>query len=69
MSAVQYITRHGDTADLIAFEYYGLTDGTLEALLAANPGLANYDVLPAGLTITLPPAPDPVPATTVKLWS
>jgi phage tail protein X len=68
MPLQQYLTRAGDTADLIAFNYYGYTDGVTEALLAANPGLADYDVLPAGITVTLPAAPADPPGAVVELW-
>lgn len=69
--AATYITKEGDTADSIAWNYYG--DDAVKAaerLLEANPGLADYGPeLLAGITITLP-----VIATTatneggLKLW-
>ncbi len=63
------MTKDGDTADAIAFAAYCSTDGVTEALLAANPVLATYGpVLPAGLTLTIPPAPAPSLASTVNLW-
>lgn len=69
MSA-QYVTKDGDMADAIAWNYYGTRDGqATEQLLAANPGLADYGpLLPAGVTITLP---DITPQSTdnpIKLW-
>jgi phage tail protein X len=66
---VKYRTHEGDMVDEIANAYYGKTDGTTELLLDANPGLANYDVLPAGIVITLPPMPTPTVASTVQLWT
>lgn len=57
--------------DEIAWTYYGTTDaGQTEAILAANPGLADYGpVLPSGVVITLPDQTT-VAATSqgVKLW-
>ncbi len=55
-----YTTKDGDTIDAIAFEHYGRHQGTTEAILEANRGLAEHPLmLPAELTITLPDlAPD-----------
>lgn len=52
----KYITRQGDTVDLICYLHYGTErDGTVEAVLEANTGLADYGtVLPLGITIDLP---------------
>lgn len=66
-----YVTRQGDTMDLICKAYYGTERGGLvEAALEANPGLAERGpILPAGVTVTLPDLPKP--ATTkplVRLW-
>lgn len=45
----------GDTADAIAWRYYGDTPGALEAILEANRHLASQGtLLPIGLTIRLP---------------
>lgn len=65
-------TQQGDTADLIAHREYGRTDGTTEAILAANPGLAKRGPkLPEGLLVTIPA--DARPATSVRevkrIWS
>lgn len=39
----------GDTLDAICVRYYGRTEGVVEAVLAANPGLAELGaVLPHG---------------------
>lgn len=55
---IYYVTKEGDTVDLIAFRYYGSTyGGQVEAILEANRSLALADygpILPRGLTITLP---------------
>ena len=65
-----YTTRGGDTVDFIAWKFYGATTNqVVEAVLAANRGLADYGaVLPAGLTITLPEITEPAKAKGVKLW-
>jgi phage tail protein X len=68
-----YTTIDGDTADGIAWNYYGTLDGrALERMLLANPGLADYPAaLPAGLVVQLPPLDAQVVAKTkgLKLWS
>lgn len=65
-----YITKDGDTADYIAWKYYGNQDaGTVETLLDANNGLADRGpVLPAGLVINLPEIKTPATTQGVKLW-
>ena len=69
--AETYTTRQGDMLDLIAWRHYGYHEGTVEALLEANYGLAAQPhVLPSGLTIVLPELPTaaerrPQP---VRLW-
>lgn len=66
----QYITKDGDTADYIAWKYYGNQNaGTVEALLAANHGLADRGpVLTAGIIINLPEITQPVTERGIKLW-
>lgn len=64
-----YITREGDLLDDICRKVYGqLAPGMVEAVLNANPNLAdNGFILPARLAITLPDlAPEAKP--TVRLW-
>lgn len=65
-----YHSKDGDTADSIAFEVYGRQDGGLvEALIEANPGLADLGpVLSAGLRLVIPDAPEPAVAQGVRLW-
>ena len=49
----QYLTIEGDTADLIAYNRFGVTHGATEAILRANPGLAAGGTkLPQGMTIS-----------------
>ncbi|MDN7466993.1 tail protein X [Burkholderia orbicola] len=47
--------QQGDTVDLICWRYYGRTDGTVEAVLEANAGLADFGVvIPMGTLVYLP---------------
>lgn len=66
-----YTTSQGDRLDWVCFKYYGTErGGTVEAVLAANRGLADYGAdLPAGLTIDLPDLPAPAAEVdTIRLW-
>lgn len=65
-----YVTKDGDTADYIAWKFYGNQNaGTVETLLDANPGLADIGpVLPSGLTINLPKISAVATTQGVKLW-
>ena len=64
-----YITRDGDLIDDVCRRVYGeQKPGQVEAVLAANPGLASKGpVLSAGLVITLPVLEAQSEAT-VRLW-
>lgn len=66
----QYLTRDGDTADYIAWKYYGTQAGkVVEQLLDANPGLADKgSVLPSGVLVTLPDIKPAAAAQAVRLW-
>lgn len=68
---VFYRSKEGDTIDLIVWRYYGRQDAALVALvLDANPGAADLGpVLPAGIRIALPEAPEPAAERGVRLWS
>lgn len=68
---VLYTSTDGDMVDEIAWKYYGTTaNGQAEAVLFANPGLADYGpILPAGVTITLPDVTTAAQTSQgVKLW-
>lgn len=68
--AQQYRTSEGDTAEYIAWRYYGTQAGlVVEQLLAANLGLADYGPqLPGGLELTLPDIATAGQTQGVKLW-
>lgn len=63
-----YSSRQGETLDLICHRFYGSTD-TFEAVLAANPHLANLPpLLPIGTRITLPAIEPSARVDIVQLW-
>ncbi|MDR5883603.1 tail protein X [Caballeronia sp. LZ032] len=48
-------TQQGDTVDALCWRVYGRTDGTVEAVLEANAGLADLGlVLPLGTVVDMP---------------
>ncbi len=59
----------GDTLDAICARYYGRTEGVVETVLEANPGLSELSIiLPHGTVLELPDV-DSAPATeTINLW-
>uniref|UniRef100_A0AAU7YKX1 Tail protein X n=1 Tax=Wolbachia endosymbiont of Oeneis ivallda TaxID=3171168 RepID=A0AAU7YKX1_9RICK len=54
--------------DLICWNYYGFSSEAVEIVLRANPGLAEYELLPAGLTVKLPVIQKAIQKQIVKLW-
>lgn len=66
----EYMTSEGDTADFIAWKFYGTQEGSVvEQLIDANPGLSDRGlVLAAGLTIYLPEIENAGVTQGVKLW-
>lgn len=68
--AATYNTKQGDVIDDICHRYYGRTVGAVEAVLEANPGLADRGPeLTAGLVVTLPELAESVEtSTTTRLW-
>lgn len=58
-----------ETVDALCWRHYGRTAGVVEAVLAANPGLADLGPnLPQGHPVTLPEtAPEPE-RQAVQLW-
>ena len=64
-----YRTKQQEMLDQIALEQYDTTVGTVEAILEANPGLAEHGpILPQGLEISLPEIPQPPDDQEVRLW-
>ena len=64
------IANQGDTVDAICWRYDGRTAGVTEAVLDANPGLADLGpVIPHGTAVTLPDAaPQAEQRQVVNLW-
>lgn len=64
-----YVTQQFDELDAICWRYYGRTQQTVEAVLLANPDLAEMlPILPEGVTISLPDLPEPSTSETVRIW-
>jgi P2-like prophage tail protein X len=64
-----YITRQFDELDDICWRYYGRTQQTVEAVMVANPNLADMlPILPEGITILLPDLPQPETTQTLRIW-
>ena len=59
-----------ETVDALCWRYYGRTAGVTEAVLQANPGLADHGpVLPHGLPVNMPVAQTSAPQRQmVNLW-
>ena len=64
------IANQGDTVDAICWRYYGRTAGVTEAVLEANPGLADLGpILPQGVMVNMPEAQSTAPVRQmVNLW-
>jgi phage tail protein X len=61
-------TSDGDLLDTVCHHYYGHLNGTVEAVLAANQGLADEpQPFRAGVIIWLPDLPAPT-VEAVQLW-
>ncbi|WP_313194502.1 tail protein X [Shinella zoogloeoides] len=65
-----YITKSGQTVDLVCQDFYGRTRLTTEIVLDANPGLgALGPVLPIGTALVMPDIDTrPVARPLVSLW-
>lgn len=62
-------TSDGDRLDTLCWRYYGRLNGTVEAVMAANPGLAKEaQPFASGVIIKLPDLPVQVEQQ-VQLWS
>ncbi|MCK3721280.1 tail protein X [Escherichia coli] len=59
----------GDTLDALCVRYYGRTEGVVETVLQANPGLSELGViLPHGTAIDLADVETSPTAETLNLW-
>jgi phage tail protein X len=55
--AISIRAKQNDTVDALCWRHYGRTAGVTEAVLEANPGLAdNGPTLPQGLMVQMPVA-------------
>lgn len=67
--ATIYRTRMGDMLDDLCWRHYGRQSEAVEAVLDANPGLADRGpVYPVGIMITLPDLEEPTASAPVRLW-
>jgi len=59
-----------DTVDALCWRHYGRTAGVTEAVLEANPGLADHGpILPQGLVVNMPEVQANAPQRQmVNLW-
>ena len=66
----EYRTRQGDTLDYICWRQYGQQSGAVEAVLLANPGLADVGaVIPLDTVVVLPDLPKPASEVQpIRLW-
>jgi len=65
-----YVTKAGQTVDLVCRDFYGRTRSTTEIVLNANPGMgALGPVLPIGTVLFMPDIDTrPAARELVKLW-
>jgi phage tail protein X len=68
--AVTVRTQQNDTVDALCWRHYGRTAGVTEAVLDANPGLADHGpTLPHGLAVQMPETQTAAPQRQmVNLW-
>jgi phage tail protein X len=68
--AVAVRANQNDTVDALCWRFYGRTAGVTEAVLEANPGLADQGpILPQGLVVNMPEAQASAPQRQmVNLW-
>ena len=69
MTAAALRTLQGETVDALCWRHYGRTQGAVEAVLQANPGLASQGlVLPQGHLVIMPRLPSPPAKNLTQLW-
>jgi phage tail protein X len=62
--------KQGDTLDELLWRAARLRPNAIPDVLAVNPGLSDYVILPSGYAVTLPNiSASPVTRPTVQLWS
>lgn len=65
----QIRTQQNDSVDALCWRHYGRTPGAVEAVLKANPGLAQRGVILAqGILVAMPDLPPTQVQPTVQLW-
>tara|TARA_B100001564_G_C20507953_1_gene609277 strand:+ start:27 stop:233 length:207 start_codon:yes stop_codon:yes gene_type:complete len=65
----EYRTSEGDMIDWICWKHYGRQAEAVEAVLEANPGLADHgEILPSNIIITLPDIELPESEEIIRLW-
>lgn len=62
-----YITRQGDTWDILAHDIYG-SEKLMHVLIAANPAHANTIVFNSGIRLVIPETPKVRPNTMRAPW-
>lgn len=69
MAAQHIRTQQNETVDALCWRYYGRTQGAVEAVLQANPGLARRGLLlPHGMLVLMPVLPTPPTQQLTQLW-
>lgn len=67
--ATTFRTSAGDVLDTLCYRYYGHLKGTVEAVLGANPGLADEEQpYQGGLLIAFPDLAAPTDDNSIQLW-
>lgn len=67
---MEIIANQHDSVDAICWRVYGRTLGVVEAVLAANPNLAQLGpILPIGTKVVLPINVPPPIIATINLWN
>ena len=62
-------THQSDTVDSLCWRHYGTTQGVVEAVLQANPGLAGIGlVLPQGMAVRMPVVTSKPIQPVIQLW-
>lgn len=62
-------TRQDETVDSLCWRHYGATQGVVEAVLQANPGLAaSGPVLPQGMQVRMPVITARTVQPVIQLW-